>query len=165
MEEPNILKGASILLRKSVNVGLFLGLIGFTHWILLLIPILNSIVFTNLINIIVIFLWAYCNYRVLSEGRDESIGSKIVQLYGVSFLIFILGAIGEYFNVTIFGIIFSIYFLPFIDISIVVFRNFMDFTSYLFVPFLSMIATSLVTFFYYLFKIRHGGKIMNIRVK
>lgn len=131
------------MLKNTLTTGLILSTIGVTYWILLLLSIPDILFY--IISILVIFLWGHRNYTVFLSNRDYSLLSNIVQLYGIPLLIIVIGAIGKYFDVSILSMIFSIYFMPFIDISILIFRNIFSSMNYLVVPLCVMFSISLFT--------------------
>lgn len=140
------------MFEKNLTKGLLLGITGFIYWIFLLLPIGRSKIFIFTMNVFVMLLWAYFNYTTCLSNSRYSILSRFIQLYMIPFFILIIGLLGKYFNLIILSSVFSIYFTPFIDISILVLKTTSNSINYLFAPFVSMIIISLLTFITYRMK-------------
>ena len=143
--------------KETLKTGLLLGIVGIFYWVLSLlssrVPLSIPGIISIVICLFIIILWVHRNYTIFSSYRDDSLLTKIIQLYGISFIILIIGTIGSYFNLGIFSFIFSviysIYFVPFFDIANVIFRGAFKSINYLLVPFCVMLSISLVTFIFY----------------
>lgn len=143
------------LVKKTIRVGLILGIAGVIYWALLFIPVRFSETMEMLVNTLFILLWIYLNYTTFSspENKDYSLLAKLGQLYIGPLLIFIIGVIGKYYRIRIFSTIFSIYFIPFIDIHIGFLTDIVNIRNYLLSPFLVMFIITILTFLAYRNKI------------
>lgn len=100
-------------------------------------------------DILLILLWIKLNYTTFSDSNDYSVSIKLIQLYTIPFFVFIIGVIGEYFKITIFSAMFSIYFMSFFDILVMFFNKIFNITNYLIFPIFIMLIISLLTYILY----------------
>lgn len=132
------------MIKKVLKTGFTLFLADLIYWILLT----SSKLITGIMNMLITLLWIYLNYAVLSSNSRHSLLMKLTQLYAIPFVILIIGIVGKCYNKATLSVIFSIYFMPFISISIMFFKDIIKGGNYLIAPFPIMLIITVLTFFY-----------------
>lgn len=138
------------MLKRILTIGLSIGFVGILFWLVLIFPIPK--IFIILLDILAVALWIYFNYTTFSSKKNYSIPSKFVQIYGIPLLILAIGLLGDFFHITIFSVLFSIYFMPFVDVLVMVLNPILGITNHLAAPFVMMFIISLLTLVVYRIK-------------
>ncbi len=143
------------MLNKEFKIGGLLGFAALIYWIIASSSYLYSMGIYKIVIYIIDFLfisfWIYLNYSSFSsvEDKRKPLSLKVIQVYTIPIIIATLGVIGINFKIDILSMIYTIYFLPFINITAIYANKIIYINNYLIAPFFVMIPTTLLALIYY----------------